>query len=272
MEDNIVGIQLYVWSQVLGKEGKTVEDEAERVLGETAEAGFAAVEGSLTYIASPEKLARWQRLLDANGLVQPSIYHGGAYHEKAAAEETLAETVELARFAVECGCEILTVNPAPIGREKTDAELVVQADYLNRVGAALKEMGLAFATHNHTPEIINGAREFRHNIAHTDPDLVGLCLDTHWVLRGGEDPIAILDEYAAVVRSLHIRNSRDGVWSEDFGDGDMDYREVRALLEKYAFAGPILVELAYEPATEITRPLKEDLRRSRDYVRAVFEL
>jgi len=272
MNSNAVGIQLYVWSQVLGKEGKTVEQEAERVLGETAEAGFAAIEGPLACIDSPEKLKRWQLILAANGLVQPSAYHGGTYHTREAGELALEETTRLAIYARDCGCSLITVNPAPIGREKTDDELLVQAEYLNRVGEALQALGLMFVTHNHTPEILNGAREFRYNIAHTDPDLVGLCLDTHWVFRGGEDPLALLDEYGSLVRSLHIRNSREGVWSEDFGDGELDHQAIRLLLEKYDYAGPIFVELAYEAATNITRPLKDNLCRSREYVREVLDL
>lgn len=272
MKNNVIGAQLYVWSQVLGKDGKSVEDELERVLAETAEAGFEAVEGSMPYIASPEKARRFRELLDANGLTQPSVYCGGQYHTKEEGEKTLAETREAAPYAIECGCQMVNVNPAPIGRAKTDEELQIQADNLNRVGAALRELELTFVTHHHHVEIQNGAHEFRSNIAKTSPELVGLCVDTHWVLRGGEDPLAILDECGSLVKSLHIRNSRDGVWTEDFGDGEIDYHAVRAILEKHEFAGPIYVELAYEAATEITRPLKEDLRRSREYVRRVFGL
>jgi len=267
---NTVGIQLYVWHQVLSKEGKTVEGELERVLGETAEAGFAAVEGSLSYIASPQKAQRFRRLLAVNRLVLPSVYHGGSYHVRELGEAALAEIVRLAPFALECGATMINVNPAPIGREKTDAELLVQAEYLNRVGDALRRMGIAFVTHNHAPEIRNHAREFRSNIARTDPKLVGLCLDTHWVFRGGEDPVALLEECVWLVRTLHIRNSRDGVWTEAFGDGDVDYTAIRDILAQHGFAGPIYVELAYEDKTRITRPLKENLAISREYFRSIF--
>src|SRR5205814_1226186 len=105
-----------------------------------------------------------------------------------------------------------------------------------------------------------------------DPDLVRYCADVHWIYRGGGDPYDYLDRYGPRVGSLHVRNSRDGVWSEELGEGDIDYRRVCRILDRHRFAGPIYVELAIEAGTPQTRPLRESAHLSREYARSVFGL
>jgi inosose dehydratase len=138
------------------------------------------------------------------------------------------------------------------------------------VGAALRERGLGLWLHNHDPEMREDGRELRSNLDLTDSALVGFCADTHWIYRGGGDVMAYLDEYGSRVRSLHLRNSQGGVWSETLGDGDLDFRAIAAKLAALRFDGPLIVELALETGTPQTRPLVESARLSREYVRAVF--
>ena len=90
------------------------------------------------------------------------------------------------------------------------------------------------------------AREWRHELAHTDPKLVKFCLDVDWVKRGGQDPMTLLRERAPRLRSLHLRSMRQGVWMEEFAAGDVDYRQVAAYLREIGFQGWLVVELAYE--------------------------
>ena len=71
---------------------------------------------------------------------------------------------------------------------------------------------------------------------------------------------------------LHLRNSKQGVWTEDFGPGDIDYQKVADYLRDISFNGYLVVELAYEKDTQITRSLDEDLRLSRLYTEKIFAL
>ena len=71
---------------------------------------------------------------------------------------------------------------------------------------------------------------------------------------------------------MHLRNSKQGVWMEDFGPGDLDYQPVAAYLHEIKFTGYLVVELAYEKGTQVTRALTEDLRLSRLYTEKVFGL
>jgi inosose dehydratase len=97
-------------------------------------------------------------------------------------------------------------------------------------------------------------------------------VDVEWAVRGGQEPLAFLREVGSRLVSLHVRNSQGGVWMEDFSDGDIDYTKVAAYLKQIDYAGYLIVELAYEKNTKITRPLEEDLRLSRLYAEKMFAL
>jgi sugar phosphate isomerase/epimerase len=81
-----------------------------------------------------------------------------------------------------------------------------------------------------------------------------------------------LRRVGARIESLHLRNSQQGVWMEDFGPGDVDYSQVAEYLHQINYKGFLVVELAYEKDTVITRSLEDDLRRSRIYTEKVFGL
>jgi inosose dehydratase len=118
------------------------------------------------------------------------------------------------------------------------------------------------------------AREFHHMMLGTDPAQVGLCLDAHWIYRGaGNSQVALYDIvqlYGSRIASLHLRQSRGGVWTQALGDGDIDYQPLVARLRELRFAGPLIMEQAVEKGTPTDLPPVERERQSRAWVRAMF--
>jgi sugar phosphate isomerase/epimerase len=57
---------------------------------------------------------------------------------------------------------------------------------------------------------------------------------------------------------------------EECSEGEIDYREVARYLRGIGYQGYLVVELAYEKQTRVTRPVAENLRRSRAYAARVF--
>jgi inosose dehydratase len=249
---SIVATQLYVWSQTYHREGRDLEAGIGDVLAEAAAAGYQGIEGWLTACGTQESARRFRSLLDEHGLTLTSLYTGGCYYEPERARQSLEALLPAAERAAAIGCAAICMNPDVTQERKTDDALQLQAEWLDRAGAALED-----------------GRELRSNLDRTDPARVGFCADTHWIYRGG-DVMAYLDRYGSRVRSLHLRNSRGGVWSETLGDGDLDYRAIAAKLAALRFDGPLIVELALEKDTPQARPLVESARMSREYVRAVF--
>jgi inosose dehydratase len=191
-------------------------------------------------------------------------------HTSDGAEKTIAQTLEFAEIAQAAGARTVSFNASPTREPKTDAELVIVAKALDRLGARLRERKMQLLIHQHAPEMRDSAREWRYILRQTDPKLVGFCLDLDWVKRGGQDPLTLLKEAAPRLGSMHLRSARQGVWMEEFGDGDVDYREVAAYLRQTGFTGDMFVELAWEKATAITRPLEENMKRSRVYAEKIF--
>lgn len=268
-----LAVQAYVWQQALARQKRTIADGAEEVAASLAGAGFRTVELTSAFF-TPELAPRMLDLLARHGLKLAVVYNGGAMHEPAAAGRTIDDTLALAERVKPAGIAAVSfnANPKPKGERKTDAELETQTRAIGSLGRRLHAQGLKLLVHEHAPELAENAREWRHMLRGTDPKHVGICLDVHWVLKGGLDPMTLLAEAGSRLGSLHLRNSRNGVWLEEVADGDVDYTKVAEYLRKNRFQGWLVVELAWEGATEITRGLTENLRRSREWTERVFHL
>jgi inosose dehydratase len=251
----------YVWQQ----QKATVED----TLAGTARAGYRRVELTNGFFEG-EMAERTRAALRANKLELFSMYSGGIMHEPDAAQQTIAKLLPLADVAKSMGAHMVNVNPAPTKERKTDAQLATQARTLTEIGKRLKPKDMKLVVHQHAPELREEAREWRYELRNSDPDLVGFSVDVDWLKRGGQDPMTLLKEAGKRIGSLHLRSARNGVWSEDLGDGDVDYRQVAAWLKEVGFQGYLIVELAYEKQTNPTRSVEENMRRSRLYAEKVF--
>ena len=133
---------------------------------------------------------------------------------------------------------------------------------------------MTLAYHFHAPAWKDDGREFHHLMTQTDPELVKLCLDTHWVYRGSGNNVdrvyEVVERYGPRVAELHLRQSRDGVWTECMEDGDIDYKRVAAGLQMQGVKPLIVLEQAVEKGTPNTMDALESHRRSREYVERVF--
>lgn len=263
----LVGSHIYGWGQYAERAGQKVDVPG--VISALKEAGYDYLEKGMDF-AKPEDFAQFAAQLKAGGLQPVSVYTGGRMHEPDAARITTARLIKGARACYEAGFRIVTCNPDPIGRAKTDEELKVQSAALAEIGAAFKAEGLALAIHQHLPELANQAHEFHYVFDHTKPQEVGWCLDVHWVFKGGFDPLAALREYGNRLHTWHLRQSRNNVWWETLDSGDVDYPAIAAYARAHRLPRRFSVELALEKGTRITRSVQENHRLAREYVRKVF--
>lgn len=268
-----MSVEGYIWQQYASRQKKSLGEVLDEVIPMARRAGFHNIELNQEYFA-PALRERTVQLVRENGLSMPSVYVGGAMHEAKRAEETIARALDVAGMCKAFGCTGVVNNPDPKPNhaEKSDDELSVQSQWLNRMGRALSEKGFELRVHNHTPEMVNNAREWRHTLHNTDPQYVTLCLDLDWVHQGGQDPLALLREAGSRVTEVHVRNSQNMLWLEAVEDGDVDYRPIAAFFKQSGLKPLVVVELAYRDNTAVTRSLQEDLRRSRIYTEQVFGL
>ncbi|WP_321476310.1 TIM barrel protein [uncultured Paludibaculum sp.] len=270
----VVAAQAYVFSQVYALHDQKIEDHYSEVLETLKGAGFHTVELVSQFFA-PDVASNNAQSLMLSRLKCPIVYNSGVLHTADGAKTTMQETLALVKRVKASGpLDLLNfnANPKPNKEPKTDAELALQAENLNKLAKDLKKMGVRLMLHQHDAEMAQDAREWRQMLKTTDPKLVEICLDVHWVLRGGQDPMTLLKEAAPRLAALHLRNSKKGVWTEAFGEGDIDYTAVAAFLKQGGFKGYLVVELAYDKQTEMTLSLEANLRSSREYAEKVFDV
>jgi inosose dehydratase len=269
MSETVVATQLFGWTQAINfPDAPPLLERLDDAFAAIKRAGFDHVEHGVDMAANEAFLAALER----HGLGFPAAYSGGTFHVAAEAEASIERIVAAAAPAREVGVTVINCNPSPKqgGAEKTDAELELQARMLDRCGAALADLGVRFALHNHTPAMRSSAREVHANLRNTDPAHVWLNADVEWIRHGGGDPVAFLEEYGARTASLHLRDALGTQWVQALGEGDMDFEAIAQVLRRKGFAGPIALELATDPETVITRSFEDNHRRSRAVVRSVF--
>jgi inosose dehydratase len=270
----ILAAQAYIFSQVYQRLNQRMEDHFGEVFETIKAAGFQTVELTSNFFTA-EQASNTTQTLMLQRIKCPVVYTNGIMHTAEGAKKTMQDTLDLVK-RVKGSSPITAINfnnnPKPGSEAKTDAELALQAESLNKLAKDLKKQGVRLFIHQHAPEMAQDAREWRHILKNTDPKLVEFCLDVHWVLRGGQDPMTLLKEAGPRLASLHLRNSKAGVWTEDFGEGEVDYAAVAAYLKQENYRGYLVVELAYDKATEPTRSLEANLKRSCEYTQKIFDV
>jgi inosose dehydratase len=265
----------YSGSVYYRREGRDFMRDLDQGLAQLSVCTLDGLEPTLGQAADVDRL---MPLISKHGMEIRSFYVNSVLHQAEEADKSIAHIVTIAQKAKQMGVRIVVTNPSPIGwgskEDKNDAQLAVQAQSLNKLGKALKSLGLTLAYHNHDSEFRQAAREFHHMMVGTDPSLVTLCLDAHWIYRGsGNSSVAlfdILNLYGSRVTELHLRQSRNNVWSEVFDTGDIDYGRLAAYLKAKGMRPHVVLEQAVETGTPHTMGIGTAFQLSAQYARRVF--
>jgi len=263
----------FCWINMYGRANKVFNADLDTGFGQVKQSGMDGLETMLGDVQTAEHVIP---LLTKHGLEMRSFYAGVTLHEPALAEANIDRVVATAKRSRELiDLQIVVVNPTPLQNQaKSDEQLGFQADAMTRLGSRLAEIGATLAYHFHAPAWQNEGREFHHLMNETDPQLVQLCLDTHWVYRGSGNRAPkvhqVIERYGPRIAELHLRQSIDGVWTECMCDGDIDYRRVADELQSRGVRPLLVLEQAVEKGTPNTMDAIESHRRSRAYVEEVF--
>ncbi len=165
------------------------------------------------------------------------------------------------------GGTTLGITVGDAGHIKTEEELDAQAAILKKIIPLCKTYKVEPNLHNHTFEVTNGLHDLKGTLARI-PD-IKLGPDLNWLVRAGVDPVWFINTYGHQIAYMHIRDQdAQGQWTEAVGEGVTDFPAIAKALNKIKYKGRAAIELALDgPAT---RPLKEDWKNSRNYVKNVF--
>ena len=154
-----------------------------------------------------------------------------------------------------------------------------------RIARTIKEQtGLKTVFHNHCAGFVETPEELDKFMSLTDPELIGLCLDTGHYCFGGGDPLSAVKQYsdriwhihfkdckadvAALSRSMgwdYFESVRQGLFCE-LGQGEVDFPAILNELKKSKYNGWIVAEQDVLPG--MGSP-KESAQRNRDYLRSI---
>lgn len=265
----------YPWMTFYQRAGRDYNAALDTVLGEVAASGLDGFESSA---GGPADLESLIPLLKKHDLEMRSLYVNSTLHDPDQADESINNVLRIAEKARTIGTRIIVTNPNPIrwgGPEnKDDSQLRFQAGALDRLGGSLKSMEMELAYHFHDIELRQAARELHHMMIGTDPDMVSLCLDAHWVYRGaGNSEVAVFDIatlYAQRIREIHVRQSRDDIWTETLGPGDIDYTRLVQILSTAGVHPLVVLEQAVENGSPNTMDAETAHAKSVAYARRIF--
>jgi inosose dehydratase len=198
-------------------------------------------------------------------------------------------------FAVLCDGIDEPVRHAYSGRIDRHPEAWLPADRfdtlianLHRAAEICRERGIEPVIHPHAGTYIETADEIARVVDRMDASLVGLCLDTGHFRYGGADPASAIREYAAVIRHVHVKDTRMSVLAEAaaaglgleaalaggafcaLGEGDADIPAAVIALRDIGYAGWVVVEQDQQLTAADTREsLVAGQRRNLAYLRGL---
>lgn len=269
-----IACQFFPWFSFAQRHGFELL-ESETAIRQTARTGIPGFEGNAQ---SAEQMARIVSASRAVGLQLRSVYSNLRLHETTTCDREMAMGFEIARIAQSAGVEIYVVNPEPIrwgGQDnKSDSQLELQRQNLEKFGKRCQALGITLAYHNHDAEMRMGARELHHMLAGTDPTLVYFCFDLHSVFRGsGDSMLAVKDIwklYRQRVVELHLRQSQNGIYTQTFGQGDIDYAWMAQQVQTSDTEIHLVLEQSIEEKSSVTMSDVEAHAKSFDFAERLF--
>ncbi len=232
-------------------------------------AGMAGIELMHTALRPDDSVQRIGELVEKHGLPVIGTSFGGAMWDRTKHHEVLEDAERVVTRLARLGGRTLGTSVGHAPGRKTPEQLDAQADVLRKMIALCSTHSVVLNLHNHTYEVVDDLHDLKGTLQRI-PD-VKLGPDLNWLVRGGVDPVAFIRRYGRQIVFLHLRDQKaDGRWSEAMGEGDMDYAAIGAALREINFRGDAVIELAHERNFKPTRPLRESLKISREFVRTTL--
>jgi sugar phosphate isomerase/epimerase len=123
-----------------------------------------------------------------------------------------------------------------------------------------EEYDIQVGLHNHGSYHWQGSSQAIRRLFSRINSRVGLCLDTAWALDAGQDPLAMVEEFADRLYLVHVKDfvfDRAGN-PEDVvvGEGNLDLPALVQRLDDVGFEGPVILEYEGQPENPLPELIK----------------
>ncbi|NJC70589.1 TIM barrel protein [Planosporangium thailandense] len=201
----------------------------QRFLDEVAAAGYSRIElGPYGYL--PTDPARLRDELDRRGLTMTAGTIFEHLHRPDSWDSTWKEVSAAASLTAAMGAAHLVVIPdfwrdpqtgAVLEEAQlTDEQWPAYAARMNRLAHQIREeFGLRIQFHPHADTHVDTHANVERFLHETDPDLVGLCLDTGHIAYCGGDSLKLIRDYPERIGYVHLKQVDPAVVAAVHADG-----------------------------------------------------
>jgi sugar phosphate isomerase/epimerase len=257
----------HVWIYASTQPGYDVSPILPRIFADMKYAGLDGVETMEHPLRKEETTLLIAELIEQHQLPLLGTSYGADMWDKSKHSEILEDVENIMIHMARVSARTFGTSVGhPPGRAKTEDEMDAQAELLLKLVDLGKKNGVVLNLHNHTYEVENNLLDLKGTLKRIPGIKLGP--DLNWLLRAGVDPISFLKEYQENIVFIHLRDQLgNGLWPESLGEGDVDFQEIGQTLDTIDFSGDLVIELAHEGGFEPTRPIRESLKMSREYLR-----
>jgi sugar phosphate isomerase/epimerase len=262
-----ITVGAHVWVYASTMPGYDVSPILSQIFSDVAYAGFDGVETMEHPLRSSVYTKQIKELIDQYKIKLIGSSYGADMWNKDKQNQIYEDVDLIFTNMVSVGARTFGISVGePAGRKKTEDEFDNQAELLKKIIALGAKKGIVPNLHNHTAEVENNMYDLRGTLKRI-PD-VKLGPDLNWLLRAGINPVDFLREFRKQIVFMHLRDQlANGKWPESMGEGNVNFKEIADVLKEINFQGDAIIELAHENGFVRTRPLKESLKMSRDFMR-----
>lgn len=264
-----VVVGAHVWVYAAQMPNYDVTPLLPEIFADMKAAGIAGVELMHNVLMHDDCVERIGAISEEHGLPVSGTSFEGAMWDRQAHSKIVDDVGLVVGRLAALGGTTFGASVGDAHGTKTPEQLDAQAEVLPKLISLCEAAGVRLNLHNHTYEVVDGMHDLRGTLDRL-PN-VPLGPDLNWLIRGGVDPVAFIQEFGSQIVFLHLRDQNaDGTWSEALGEGTTDFAAIAQALHAANFEGNANIELAHEPDFTPTRPLRESLRMSREFVKNVL--
>ena len=239
----------------------------DQVFSDFKYAGIEGLEVMEVNLRHADAVSTIRSLMDKYHLPVTGTSYGANMWDRSQQQKILEDVELVVGRLSELGGKNFGITVGNARRIKTEEELDAQAKVLHGILKICRGKDVLPNMHNHTFEVENDLHDLKGTVSRV-PDLK-LGPDLNWLIRGGVDPVSFIKAYGNKIVYLHIRDQRkDGLWTEYVGEGVTDFHAIARALDEVGFDGEAAIELASDEPPK--NPMRENWKKSREYVREVF--
>ncbi len=241
----------------------------ESIFEDMSYAGMDAIELMDNALRPEDSVSRIRDLSQKHRLPVLGTSYGANLWKREDHEAILKEVTVVIERLSRLGGRTLGTSVGNAGGLKTPEQLDAQADILRKMISICDDHGVVLNLHNHIYEVANDEHDLKGTLERIPTVKLGPDLD--WLRGAGVDPLDFIHRYGNRIVFAHLRDRKaDGKWSEAMGEGNTDFAAIGKALRGLNFSGDLVIELAHSGELQLTRPLRDSLKMSRNFVREVM--